>query len=123
VPGFIALRFEPAGGAIIVVQAARVGAARRSRRIAHHGRGRSWCRGRVPPDEPENTKGIVRNEKGSKESCEETNDHHLRRAPTRLPSASSLARRLLLLPAMKLLGVLVLKRESYWQRLGKQRTW
>jgi hypothetical protein len=30
----------------------------------------------------------------------------------------------LLLPAMKLLEVLVLKRESLdWQRLGKQRTW
>jgi hypothetical protein len=73
---------------------------------------------------PENTKGIVRNKKGSKESCEKTNDHHLRRAPARLPSASSLARRLLLLSAMKLLGVLVLKKESLdWQRLGKQRTW
>jgi hypothetical protein len=43
-----------------------------------------------------------------KEGCEEADDHHLRRAPVRLPSASSLAGRLLLLLAMKLLGVLVL---------------
>jgi hypothetical protein len=42
----------------------------------------------------------------------------------RLPSASSLARRLLLLFAMKLLGVLVLERKSLgWQKLGRQRTW
>jgi hypothetical protein len=94
-----------------------VGAVRRSRGIAHHGRGRGWCRGRVPPDEPENTKGIVRDKKGSKENCEETNDHHLRRAPARLPSASSVARRLLLLPAMELLGVLVLERKKL--RLAK----
>jgi hypothetical protein len=52
-----------------------------------------------------------------KKSCEEANDHHLRRAPTRLPSGSSLARRLLLLFAMDLLGVLVLGTESLgWQR-------
>jgi hypothetical protein len=63
-------------------------------------------------------------QKGSKESCKETNDHHLRRAPAQLRSASSLAWRLLLLPAMELFGVLVLERESLdWQRLGKQRTW
>jgi hypothetical protein len=56
--------------------------------------------------------------------CEEANGHHLRRAPVRLPSASSLARRLLLLPAMEILGVLVLERKSLdWQRLGKKRTW
>jgi hypothetical protein len=123
-PGFIAFRLEPVGGKIIVARAGGVGAARRSRRVAHHGRGHGWCRGRVPRDEPENTKGIVRNKKGSKESCEETNDHHLRGALARLPSASSLARRLLLLPVMKLLGVLVLKKESLdWQRLGEQRTW
>jgi hypothetical protein len=59
-------------------------------------------------------------QRGSKESCEETNDHHLRRAPARLPSASSLARRLLLLPTMELFGVLVMERKSLdWQRLGK----
>jgi hypothetical protein len=43
-----------------------------------------------------------------KEGCEEADDHRLRRAPVRLPSASSLAGRLLPLFAMKLLGVLVL---------------
>jgi hypothetical protein len=100
-----------------------VGTARRSRGIAHHGRGRGWCRGRVPPDKPENTKRIVRNKRDLKK-CEKTNDHYLRRAPARLTSASSLARCLLLLPALELLRVLVLKRESIdWRRLGKQRTW
>jgi hypothetical protein len=44
-----------------------------------------------------------------KEGCEEADDHHLRRAPARLPSASSLAGRLLPLLAMKFLGVLVLE--------------
>jgi hypothetical protein len=57
-------------------------------------------------------------EKRSEKSCEEANDHHLRRAPARLPSASSLAGRLLLLFAMEFLGVLVLETESLgWQRL------
>jgi hypothetical protein len=100
-----------------------VGTVRRSRGIARHGRSCSWSRGRVPPDEPENTKKIVRDEKGSK-GCEEANDHHLRRAPARLPSASLLAGRLLLLFAMEFLGVLVLETESLgWQRLGRQRIW
>jgi hypothetical protein len=49
-----------------------------------------------------------------KEGCEEADDHHLRRAPTRLSSASSLARHLLLLFAMVFLGVLVLERERAW---------
>jgi hypothetical protein len=48
-----------------------------------------------------------------KESYEEAADHHLRRAPARLPSASSLAGRLLLLFAMEFLGVLVLERKSF----------
>jgi hypothetical protein len=97
-----------------------VGTTGRSRGIARHGRGCGWCRGRIPPDEPANTKKIVKDKKGSKESYEEANDHHLRRAPARLPSASSLARRLLLLFAMELLGVLVLERKSLsWQRLGR----
>jgi hypothetical protein len=49
-------------------------------------------------------------------------DHRLRRAPARLPSASSLARRLLLLPAIRFLGVLVLEKESLdWQRLEGKR--
>jgi hypothetical protein len=47
-----------------------------------------------------------------REGCEEINDHHLQRAPVRLPSASSLAGRLLPLFAMELLGVLVLGKEE-----------
>jgi hypothetical protein len=97
-----------------------VGTARRSRGIARHGRGCGWCRGRIPPNEPENIKRIVRDKKGSKESCEEANNQHLRRAPARLPSASSLARRMLLLFAMELMGVLALERKGLdWQRLGR----
>jgi hypothetical protein len=49
---------------------------------------------------------------------QEVDDHHLRRAPARLPSAPSLSRRLLLLPIIIFLGVLVLEKESLdWQRL------
>jgi hypothetical protein len=40
-----------------------VGTARRSRGIARHGQSCSWSRGRIPPDEPENTTRIVRGEK------------------------------------------------------------
>jgi hypothetical protein len=47
-----------------------------------------------------------------KEGCEEADDHHLRRAPAWLPSASSLAGRLLPLLAMKFLGVLVLEEKD-----------
>jgi hypothetical protein len=57
-------------------------------RLIHGRRG-----GRVPVDEPgteKNLEGIIR----------EDDDHCLRRAPARLPSASSVARRLLLLPAI-----------------------
>jgi hypothetical protein len=44
-------------------------------------------------------------------------DHYLRRALARLPSASSVARRLLLLPAMVLGAALVIGKESLrWQR-------
>jgi hypothetical protein len=50
--------------------------------------------------------------KDLKEGCVEADDHHLRRAPARLPSASSLAGRMLLLFSMEFLGVLVLERES-----------
>jgi hypothetical protein len=58
----------------------------------------------------------------SRKSCEEIDDHHLRRAPARLPSASLLARRLLLLLAIGLLGVLVLEKRSLdWQRLESRR--
>jgi hypothetical protein len=63
-----------------------------------------------------------RRSSGKNKSCEAANDHHLRRAPARLPSVSSLAGRLLLLLAMEFLGVLVLETESLgWQRLGRQR--
>jgi hypothetical protein len=52
----------------------------------------------------------------------EVDDHCLRRAPAQLPSASSLARRLLLLPAIRFLGVLVPEKESLdWQRLEGKR--
>jgi hypothetical protein len=94
--------------------------ARRPRGIARHGRSCGWSGGRIPLDEPENTRKIVRGGKRSKRGCEEVNDHHLRRAPTRLPSASLLAGRLLLLFAMEFLGVLVLERKSLgWQRFGR----
>jgi hypothetical protein len=54
-----------------------------------------------------------------KESCEEADDHHLRRAPVRLPSASSLAGRLLPPLAMEFLGVLVLEEKE----LGLAKAW
>jgi hypothetical protein len=47
-----------------------------------------------------------------KEGCEEADDHQFRRAPAQLPSASSLAGRLLPLLAMKFLGVLVLEQKE-----------
>jgi hypothetical protein len=52
-------------------------------------------------DEPESAKKIVRDETRSKKGCEEADDHHLKRAPAQLPSASSLAGRLLALLAME----------------------
>jgi hypothetical protein len=54
-----------------------------------------------------------------KEDCEEADDHRLRRAPTRLPSASSLAGRLLPLLAMEFLEVLVLEEKE----LGFAKAW
>jgi hypothetical protein len=54
-----------------------------------------------------------------REGCEEADDHHLRRALARLPSASSLAGRLLPLLAMELLGVLVLEEKE----LGLAEAW
>jgi hypothetical protein len=49
---------------------------------------------------------------------EKVGDHCLQRAPARLPSASSAARRLLLLPAMVLGAALVIGKESLsWQKL------
>jgi hypothetical protein len=47
-----------------------------------------------------------------KEGCDEADDHHLRRAPARFPSASSLVGCLLPLLAMRLLGVLVLEEKE-----------
>jgi hypothetical protein len=112
VPGCVTFLLESAGVTIGIARAGGVGSARRPRGIAHHGRSCSWSRGRVPSDESESTKKIVRKEIRSKRVCEEANDHHLRRAPARLPSASSLVGHLLLLLAMELLGVLVLREEE-----------
>jgi hypothetical protein len=53
------------------------------------------------------------------EGCEEADDHHLRRAPTRLPSASSLVWRLLPLLAMEFLEILVLEEKE----LGLAEAW
>jgi hypothetical protein len=48
----------------------------------------------------------------------EVDDHCLRRAPAPLPSATSLAQRLLPLPAISFLGALVMEEASlHWQRL------
>jgi hypothetical protein len=59
-----------------------------------------------------NLKGII----------EEVDDHCLRRAPPRLPSASSLARRLLPLPAIRFWGALLMEEESLdWQRFEGKR--
>jgi hypothetical protein len=54
-----------------------------------------------------------------KEGCEEADDHHLRRAPVWLPSASSLAGRVLPLLAMEFLEVLVLEEKE----LGLVEAW
>jgi hypothetical protein len=54
-----------------------------------------------------------------KEGREEADDHHLRRAPARLPSASSLAGRVLPLLAMEFLEVLVLEEKE----LGLVEAW
>jgi hypothetical protein len=51
-----------------------------------------------------------------KEGCQEADDHHLRRAPARLPSASSLVGRML---AMEFLEVLVLEEKE----LGLAEAW
>jgi hypothetical protein len=57
-------------------------------------------------------RGSSETERNLERIVKEVDDHRLRRAPARLPSASSLARRLLLLPAIGFLGVLVLEKES-----------
>jgi hypothetical protein len=53
-------------------------------------------------------RGSLETEINLERAVEEVDDHRLRRAPTQLPSASSLAQRLLLLPTIKFLGALVL---------------
>jgi hypothetical protein len=70
----------------------------------------------------ETRKGSSTTEENLEKAVKEVDDHRLRRAPARLPSASSLARRLLLLPAIEFLGVLVLEKGSLdWQRLEGRR--
>jgi hypothetical protein len=96
-PGFVTLRLETEGVALAV---ARGRVVVRLRGVVWQSWIRGRCRGRIPLDEPEKIEGIVRNGKKSGE----VDDYCLRRAPTRLPSASSPARRLLLLPSIKFLG-------------------
>jgi hypothetical protein len=61
-------------------------------------------------------------ERNMERIVKEVDDHCFRRAPTRLPSASSLAQRLLLLPAIMFFGVLVMEKGSLdWQRLEGKR--
>jgi hypothetical protein len=61
-------------------------------------------------------------EENLERAVKEVDDHRLRRAPARLPSASSLARLLLLLPTIEFLGVLVLEKGSLdWRRLEDRR--
>jgi hypothetical protein len=66
VPSCVAFFLESAGVAIVIAQAGGVVTVRRSRGIALHGQSSSWSRDRVPPDEPENTKKIVRDKKNLK---------------------------------------------------------
>jgi hypothetical protein len=106
--GFLELRLE-AEGVILAVWHRRIVV--RLRGVVWQGLVRGRRRGRIPLDEPEETKGIVRNGKNLEGIIREVDDPRLRRAPTRLPSASSLARHLLLLPAIRFIGVLVLEEE------------
>jgi hypothetical protein len=67
-------------------------------------------------------RGSSETERNLEGIVKEVDDLCLRRAPARLPSASSLARRLLPLPAIRFLGVLVMEKESLdWQRLEGKR--
>jgi hypothetical protein len=67
-------------------------------------------------------RGSSETERNLERIVKEVDDHRLRRAPVRLPSTSSLARCLLLLPAIRFLGVLVLEKESLdWRRLEGKR--
>jgi hypothetical protein len=66
----------------------------------------------------ETREGSSATEENLEKVVKDVDDHRLRRAPARLPSASSLARRLLLLPAIEFLGLLVLEKRSLdWQRI------
>jgi hypothetical protein len=67
-------------------------------------------------------RGSLETEINLERIVKEVDDHRLRREPARLPFASSLARRLLPLPAIRFLGVLVLGKGSLdWQRLEGER--
>jgi hypothetical protein len=62
-------------------------------------------------------RGSLETEANLRQIMKKVGDHYLRRTPARLPSASSAARRLLLLPAMVLGAALVIGKESLsWQR-------
>jgi hypothetical protein len=65
----------------------------------------------------ETRKGLSGTKGNLEGSCEEFDDHHLQRAPARLPSASSLARRLLLLPAIEFFWSTSAREEKF--RLAK----
>jgi hypothetical protein len=68
-------------------------------------------------DEPETEKIVRDRRKSKKKSQKGVDDHCLRRAPARLPSASSVVRRLLPLPAIGFGDVLVMEEENLdWQR-------
>jgi hypothetical protein len=62
VPSFVTLRLESESSALIV---ARGRVVVRLRGVVRQGWIRSWRRGRIPLDEPEKTRGIVRNRKKS----------------------------------------------------------
>jgi hypothetical protein len=64
--GFVALRLEPEGVALVV---ARGGVVVRLRGVIWQGWIRGRRRGRIPLDEPEDTKRVIRNRKKSRESC------------------------------------------------------
>jgi hypothetical protein len=59
-PGFVALRLEPEGVALVVERGRIVV---RLRGVVRQGWIRGRRRSRIPLDKPENTKGIVRNKK------------------------------------------------------------
>jgi hypothetical protein len=80
--------------------------------VAGAGAGFHW----ISPKAQRKSSGM---KKDLKEGCEEADDHHFRRAPARLPSALSLAGRLLPLLAMEFLEVLVLEEKE----LGLTEAW